>query len=155
MGMKLATVAFTAIVMIASAAAAAPQDSAACDQYAKNYAKQVSSGAEVVGGAAIGAIGGAVIGGLIGGSKGAGTGALIGGGTGAVGGAATHARNYQDAYNYAYTYCMNQQAAQPQPVGGLQPWTQPWFEYCSSKYRSFNPQTGYYTTYGGEQRFCQ
>jgi len=38
---------------------------------------------------------------------------------------------------------------------GYQPWSPAWYQYCSSKYRSFNPSTGTYTTYGGEQRFCQ
>lgn len=38
---------------------------------------------------------------------------------------------------------------------GYQPWSPAWYQYCSSKYRSFNPSTGTYTTYQGEQRFCQ
>ena len=38
---------------------------------------------------------------------------------------------------------------------GYQPWSPAWYQYCSSKYRSFNPSTGTYTTYRGEQRFCQ
>jgi len=36
-----------------------------------------------------------------------------------------------------------------------EPWSQEWFRYCSDKYRSFNPQTGYYKTYAGEQKFCR
>lgn len=36
-----------------------------------------------------------------------------------------------------------------------QPWSPAWYQYCSAKYRSFNPSTGTYTTYRGEQRFCQ
>ncbi|WP_420414287.1 BA14K family protein [Roseibium sp.] len=40
------------------------------------------------------------------------------------------------------------------PVG-YQPWSPAWYDYCSAKYRSFNPQTGTYTTYRGVQRFCQ
>ncbi len=36
-----------------------------------------------------------------------------------------------------------------------QPWTPEWYSYCSRKYRSFNPRTGYYTTYSGYQRFCR
>ncbi|WP_428650264.1 BA14K family protein [Roseibium sp.] len=40
------------------------------------------------------------------------------------------------------------------PVG-YQPWSPAWYDYCSSKYRSFNPSTGTFTTYRGEQRFCQ
>lgn len=38
---------------------------------------------------------------------------------------------------------------------GYQPWSPAWYQYCSSKYRSFNPSTGTFTTYQGEQRFCQ
>lgn len=38
---------------------------------------------------------------------------------------------------------------------GYQPWSPAWYHYCSSKFRSFNPSTGTYTTYRGEQRFCQ
>lgn len=38
---------------------------------------------------------------------------------------------------------------------GFQPWSPAWYRYCTSKYRSFNPNTGTYTTYNGEQRFCQ
>jgi hypothetical protein len=38
---------------------------------------------------------------------------------------------------------------------GFQPWSPAWYDYCSAKYRSFNPATGTYTTYQGEQRFCQ
>jgi len=43
------------------------------------------------------------------------------------------------------------------PSGSVAPeaWTQDWYNYCSSKYRSFNPSTGYFTTYSGEQKFCR
>ncbi|WP_436637335.1 BA14K family protein [Microbaculum sp. FT89] len=150
---RLATIACAALVSLGMAGNAAAQSHASCDAYARDYAKRVSSGTEVLGGAAVGAVGGAIIGGIIGGSRGAGTGALIGGGTGAVGGAATHAQRYQNAYDTAYYNCMNQRAAQP--AGGMQPWTPAWYQYCSSKYRSFDPNTGYYTTYSGQKRFCQ
>lgn len=40
------------------------------------------------------------------------------------------------------------------PVG-YQPWSPAWYQYCSSRYRSFNPSTGTFTTYSGEQKFCQ
>lgn len=36
-----------------------------------------------------------------------------------------------------------------------QPWTRAWYRYCTSKFRSFNPRTGYYTTYSGRKRFCR
>ncbi|MHC5307853.1 BA14K family protein [Bartonella sp. LJL80] len=35
-----------------------------------------------------------------------------------------------------------------------QPWTPAWHQYCSSKYRSFNPQTGTYRGYDGMDHFC-
>lgn len=38
---------------------------------------------------------------------------------------------------------------------GYQPWSPAWYQYCSAKFRSFNPNTGTYTTYRGEQKFCQ
>ncbi len=38
---------------------------------------------------------------------------------------------------------------------GYQPWSPAWYQYCSSKYRSFNPSTGTFTTYQGVQKFCQ
>ncbi len=40
-------------------------------------------------------------------------------------------------------------------TAGYQPWSPAWHQYCSSKYRSFNPSTGTYTTYRGVQKFCQ
>ncbi|WP_346432930.1 BA14K family protein [Breoghania sp.] len=42
----------------------------------------------------------------------------------------------------------------PVVVAGLSRGRPAWHDYCSRKYRSFNPRTGYYTTYGGQQRFC-
>lgn len=35
------------------------------------------------------------------------------------------------------------------------PWTREWYRYCASRYRSFDPQTGTYVTYGGAERFCR
>lgn len=34
-------------------------------------------------------------------------------------------------------------------------WTPAWYSYCSNRYRSFNPHTGYFTAYSGAQVFCQ
>ena len=36
-----------------------------------------------------------------------------------------------------------------------EPWTPEWYDYCAAKYRSFNPQTGYYLSYSGRYRFCR
>lgn len=35
------------------------------------------------------------------------------------------------------------------------PWTREWYNYCSARYRSFDPGSGTYITYSGEERFCQ
>lgn len=35
-----------------------------------------------------------------------------------------------------------------------EPWTREWFQYCESRYRSFNARTGTFTGYDGQQHFC-
>lgn len=37
---------------------------------------------------------------------------------------------------------------------GYQPWTRGWYDYCSNRYRSFNPNTGTYRGYDGRDHFC-
>lgn len=155
MGQKMNKTIGTLICLgaMAFATGAQAQSQSYCDSYARDYAKRVSDGREVLGGAALGAIGGAVIGGIVGGGRGAGTGAAIGGGTGAVAGAATHAGRYQEAYNYAYHNCMSTQVRH----GGARPHpgSPDWHAYCASKYRSYRPETGMFRTYSGEWRYCQ
>jgi hypothetical protein len=58
---------------------------------------------------------------------------------------------------YAEPYAAEPYAAEPPaayaqggPGGG-----DDWIAYCSSKFRSFNPQTGMYTGYDGVQRPCR
>jgi len=34
------------------------------------------------------------------------------------------------------------------------PWSPEWYSYCSERYRSFNPQTGYFLGYDGNYHFC-
>ncbi|WP_417666419.1 BA14K family protein [Roseibium sp.] len=47
-------------------------------------------------------------------------------------------------------------APAPQPVYySPEPWTPEWYQYCSSKYRSFNPRTGYFLAYSGQLKFCR
>jgi hypothetical protein len=46
-------------------------------------------------------------------------------------------------------------APPPRYRGRPEPWTRAWYNYCSAKYRSFNPRTGYYTAYSGRKRFCR
>lgn len=38
---------------------------------------------------------------------------------------------------------------------GPPPWSPDWYAYCSSRYRSFNPNTGYFVGFDGVPRFCQ
>lgn len=38
--------------------------------------------------------------------------------------------------------------------GALDPWTPEWYQYCDSRYRSFNARTGTFTGYDGAQHFC-
>lgn len=53
-------------------------------------------------------------------------------------------------------YYRPQPVYQPQPVyRGLDPWTPGWYNYCSNRYRSFNPQTGTFRNYDGRDYFCQ
>lgn len=39
--------------------------------------------------------------------------------------------------------------------GPLRPWSRAWLRYCSERYRSFDPGTGTYVGYDGQERFCQ
>ncbi|WP_069443420.1 BA14K family protein [Methyloceanibacter stevinii] len=42
------------------------------------------------------------------------------------------------------------------PVGYRpEPWTQDWYAYCSSRYRSFNPRSGTFVGYDGYEHFCR
>ena len=41
------------------------------------------------------------------------------------------------------------------PARSFAPWTPEWSAYCARKYRSFDPRSGTYITYRGEERFCQ
>lgn len=36
----------------------------------------------------------------------------------------------------------------------MEPWSPEWQNYCASRYRSFNPQTGTYRGYDGGDHFC-
>lgn len=43
---------------------------------------------------------------------------------------------------------------QPVYTPSYEPWTQSWYDYCSQRYRSFNPQSGTYVGYDGREHFC-
>ncbi|MEW5421572.1 BA14K family protein [Amorphus sp. 3PC139-8] len=47
------------------------------------------------------------------------------------------------------------QSGAPATRNGIPPWTPAWYEYCSNKYKSFNPQTGLYLGYDGKYHYCQ
>jgi BA14K-like protein len=38
---------------------------------------------------------------------------------------------------------------------GPPPWTPDWYSYCYSRYRTFNPRTGYFVGYDGVAYFCR
>ncbi len=42
------------------------------------------------------------------------------------------------------------------PIGYRpEPWTEDWYAYCSSRYRSFNPRSGTFIGYDGYEHFCR
>ena len=43
---------------------------------------------------------------------------------------------------------------QPVYTPSYEPWTQSWYEYCSQRYRSFNPRSGTFVGYDGREHFC-
>lgn len=66
-----------------------------------------------------------------------------------------HVRYYRD-YEPRYYRPAPPRYYQPAPrhYRGLEPWSREWFRYCESRYRSFDPRSGTFVTYGGERRFC-
>lgn len=124
-----------------------------CDDYARRVAYREGDPGAVVGGV----VGGAVLGGLIGAVTGqghasnVGTGAAIGGVTGGVLGAAgSHQHIDRRAYNEAYWQCVNQsQRVYDRPIHNSRQ-----VEYCISRYRSYNPNTGLYLSSSGNYRHC-
>jgi len=156
----LSTASAAFLLALGATGAGAQSASQYCDSVARNYASQHAHGGEVIGGAVGGAVTGAILGGIFGGKKGAGTGAAIGGGVGALGGAANQSNRWQELYHYAFNDCMAHEAggpAGPAPsyAGGFEPWTDEWYDYCASRYRSFNPQTGMFLAYSGQYKPCQ
>lgn len=131
----------------------ASAQSRVCNIEAERYAdRQPGPGEQAFTGGVIGGIAGAIIGGAIGGKRGVGRGAIIGGGVGVVGGLARGSDGWQRAHDRAYNDCMRNRA---RPISGPAPWSDEWYEYCAGKYRSFNPDTGKYKTYGGQYRMCR
>jgi hypothetical protein len=129
------------------------QPAAYCDAQARQFANSYSSPAQaVVGSALAGTAGGAVVGGTIGGKrKSVGRGALMGAGAGAAVGLSGAAVRWQQDYDYAYARCMTATNRRNAPPAG----TPAWIDYCSAKYRSFDPASGMYLAYSGVQKPCR
>jgi hypothetical protein len=43
---------------------------------------------------------------------------------------------------------------EPRPVG-FRPWSPAWYQWCDSRYRSFDRRTGTFVDIGGRERFCE
>ena len=41
------------------------------------------------------------------------------------------------------------------PGSEIRPWTSDWYKLCAEHYRSFDHQTGLFTTYDGKKIFCR
>ncbi|WP_029058999.1 BA14K family protein [Stappia stellulata] len=63
-----------------------------------------------------------------------------------------HPRNYGPARD-----TRRYRPAAPVVVGANRPapWTPEWYRYCDAKYKSFNPRTGRFTAYSGQQKLCR
>jgi len=63
----------------------------------------------------------------------------------------------QPRYHAAPRYYAPPRVYYPAPVVTYRPapWSPAWYRYCRSKYRSFNPNTGYFLAYSGKYRFCR
>ncbi|KQT50885.1 hypothetical protein ASG43_06410 [Aureimonas sp. Leaf454] len=78
-------------------------------------------------------------------------GAVIGLGLGAAIASANQPRYvYRDAPTYY--------RAAPRAVysgGRYEPWSRAWYNYCSARYRSFDPGSGTFQPYNGPRQFCR
>lgn len=135
-----------------------------CHRQAKRKSKRAQRPGEAALGAGLGSAAvGAIIGGIVGGGKGAGRGAIIGGSVGAVSGAVASSGERDRIYNQIFDDCMAGYTPEPARVyseppvyaEAPEPWTDEWYDYCRSKFRSFNPETGRYKTYSGHYRLCR
>lgn len=50
---------------------------------------------------------------------------------------------------------LGSQATREREPEELAPWSEGWYEYCTRKYRSFDPETGTYLSYDGERKACR
>ena len=82
--------------------------------------------------------------------------AIFGFGVGAIlGGALSGPHYYAPSYYYQPAPRVYYQPAPVVGTHGLAPWTPEWYAYCQSRYRSFNPRTGYFLGFDGEYHFCR
>lgn len=83
----------------------------------------------------------------------------LGFGAGAILGGALSQPRYAAPYYYEPAPVYVRPApvyVQPAPVYySREPWTDGWYAYCDSRYRSFNARTGYFVGYDGQYHFCQ
>lgn len=84
-------------------------------------------------------------------------GALLG-----LGAAAIISGSQRRHYNYGYGpgpyyYAPPPVAYVPAPVYRYAPapWTPAWYNYCSQRYRSFDPRSGTFQPYNGPRRLCR
>ena len=64
---------------------------------------------------------------------------------------------------YRPVYDERRPVARPRPVRpyaetiryqSLEPWSPDWFRYCEDRYRTFDPRTGTFVGYDGQEHFC-
>ncbi|MEM5581136.1 MULTISPECIES: BA14K family protein [unclassified Roseibium] len=74
-----------------------------------------------------------------------------------LGSALSQPRHHGPRYHAPHRYHAPRPVYRPAPVVSYRPapWSPAWYNYCSSKYRSFNPQNGYFLAYSGQYKFCR
>ena len=145
-----------ASLMLANSAAIAQNygNRAYCDDYARQAAHRGADPNAVVGGAVTGAILGGAFGALTGQGHASniGTGIAVGGVTGGVLGAAGSQDHFsQRTYDQVYWNCINRSRfrAYDRPIRYSRN-----RDWCSSRHRSYNPDTGLYMSSSGRYRHC-
>jgi uncharacterized protein YcfJ len=153
-----------AMLMSVQSAPSYSASRAYCEDYATRVAyregRRGGDAGDVLAGTAGGAIAGGAIGALVGKGRGKsiGRGAIIGGVAGTVLGAGAASGRDRDgyidrrAYNRAYRDCREEDVRvdyRPRRSGYSDE-----VQYCIDRFRSYNPRTGTYVTYGGEVRDC-
>jgi len=155
----------TGVSLLAITAGPALAQQAYCDNYARDYANRTTHvGGDVAAGALFGAGAGALIGSATGGGGGkrAATGALIGALAGGTLAAASNSPQWNAAYRDAFDGCMRQNARPIATGNACDVGSEAWYNYCDGRpgigrggqFKSFNPQTGTYRGYDGQDHFC-